>query len=536
MSGRAATSDVTPGKYAIAVGIPDMPLARGWKWVRLTDVAEMATGHTPSRNHPKYWDGDIAWIGIKDARVFHGRRITSTFQTVTQAGLDNSASVLLPANTVCLSRTASVGYVTIMDRPMATSQDFVNWKCSDALAPEFLMYLLIAERDSLLKFGKGTTHTTIYFPEAKALSIGLPPVAEQRRIVAKIEELFSDLDAGVAALERVRANLKRYRAAVLKAAVEGRLTEEWRTRHPATEPAAKLLERILAERRAKWEQDQLRKFKEAGKTPPKGWREKYEEPPSPHAPFPFQLPPSWSWAGSLQLCTSIESGSTPPPDEMQAGSGEVPFIKVYNLTFTGALDFTIKPTFIARQTHRGRLNRSRAIPGDVLMNIVGPPLGKVSIVPDLYPEWNTNQAIVSFRAGPGITNRYLATCLLADPVLQWITSQAKATAGQHNISVSMSRALPLPLPPLAEQAEIVAEVDRRLSVADAAETQVEHALQRAARLRQAILKRAFEGELVPQDPSDRPIVVDTQAGSSPRSCPPASRVKAKVHSLGSTKK
>jgi len=124
----------------------------------------------------------------------------------------------------------------------------------------------------------------------------LPPLPEQRRIVAKIEELFSDLDAGVAALERVRANLKRYRAAVLRAAVEGRLTEEWRTRNPATEPAAKLLERILAERRAKWEQDQLRKFKEGGKTPPKGWKEKYEEPAPMRDRPSIELPGDWCWA------------------------------------------------------------------------------------------------------------------------------------------------------------------------------------------------------------------------------------------------
>jgi type I restriction enzyme S subunit len=145
------------------------------------------------------------------------------------------------------------------------------------------------------------------------IPLPFPPLPEQRRIVAKIEELFSDLDAGVAALERVRANLKRYRAAVLKAAVEGRLTEEWRTRHPTTEPAAKLLERILAERRAKWEQDQLRKFKEAGKTPPKGWKEKYKEPPYEDKDAPIQIPASWRWASADQLAEFVTDGDHNPP-------------------------------------------------------------------------------------------------------------------------------------------------------------------------------------------------------------------------------
>ena len=109
----------------------------------------------------------------------------------------------------------------------------------------------------------------------KTLPVPIAPLNEQSRIVAKIEELFSDLDAGVANLLRVRANLKRYRAAVLKAAVEGKLTEDWRAQHPDTEPASVLLERILTERRRKWEEDQLAKFAEAGKQPPKGWQEKY---------------------------------------------------------------------------------------------------------------------------------------------------------------------------------------------------------------------------------------------------------------------
>ena len=134
------------------------------------------------------------------------------------------------------------------------------------------------------KTGKQTTNlASINKGVLSRFPIPLAPLAEQRRIVAKIDELFSDLDAGVAALERARVNLKRYRAAVLKAAVEGKLTEQWRAEHPATEPASVLLERILSTRRKKWEVDQLAKYAAAGKTPPKDWREKYVEPAGPDA-------------------------------------------------------------------------------------------------------------------------------------------------------------------------------------------------------------------------------------------------------------
>ena len=141
------------------------------------------------------------------------------------------------------------------------------------------------------------TGTTIKHLTGAALAkvrFPIPPLSEQRRIVAKIEELFSDLDAGVVALERVRANLKQYRAAVLKAAVQGKLTEEWRAQHPDTEPASMLLERILTERRRQWEKDQLAKFAQAGKQPPKGWQSKYAPPEDAAHSLP-DLPGHWCW-------------------------------------------------------------------------------------------------------------------------------------------------------------------------------------------------------------------------------------------------
>ena len=152
---------------SLSVGRSDLKGPIGWEWVLLTDIARLETGHTPSREHPEYWDGDIPWIGIKDARIHHGRMIQETLQAVSELGLQNSAARLLPTGTVCLSRTASVGYALVMGKNMATSQDFVNWVCSEAILPSYLMYLFLAERESLDRFGKGTTHTTIYFPEVK---------------------------------------------------------------------------------------------------------------------------------------------------------------------------------------------------------------------------------------------------------------------------------------------------------------------------------------------------------------------------------
>ena len=187
---------------------------------------------------------------------------------------------------------------------------------------------------------------------------------------------------------------------------------------------------------------------------------------------------------------------------MAHGNGEIPYIKVYNLTRKGFLDFSINPTYISRSTHEERLGRSKIFPGDVLMNIVGPPLGKVSIVPDYYPEWNTNQAVVVFRPWASLKSDYLACAFMCDNVLYWITRTAQATAGQFNISVSNCRKLPVPLPPEREQMLMVETLKERLSIIERIDAQVEANLKRATRLRQGILNCAFEGRLVPQDPTD----------------------------------
>jgi len=278
VSGRAATQNKIPGQYALSVGLTDMPAPKGWQWAPLTEIATLGTGHTPSRKHPEYWDGNIPWIGIKDAREHHGQVINETLQQVTQAGLDNSASRLLPERTVCLSRTASIGYSLIMGRPMATSQDFVNWRCSDALDPEFLMWLFIAEKKSLVKFGKGTTHKTIYFPEVKALHVCLPPLAEQRRIVSKIVSLHERSSRTRSLLSEVSALLVQFRQNVLQAAFSGELTADWRAANSHVTPATELLSFSRAERRQRWEQSELAEYEAKGRKPPKNWRNRYKEP------------------------------------------------------------------------------------------------------------------------------------------------------------------------------------------------------------------------------------------------------------------
>lgn len=199
--GREATTGVIPGRWALSVGHPGTKTASGFQWVRLTDVARLESGHTPSRRHPEYWDGDIPWIGIRDATSNHGRVIYSTNQSINQKGVDNSSARVLPAGTVCLSRTASVGYVVTMGTPMATSQDFVNWVCGPDLIPRYLHYILVCEQDSIRRFAHGSVHPTVYYPEAKAFHVCIPNIKEQAAIV----EALGALDDKIAVNDRIAA-------------------------------------------------------------------------------------------------------------------------------------------------------------------------------------------------------------------------------------------------------------------------------------------------------------------------------------------
>ena len=207
--GREASTRHIPPKLALAVGMPSTNAPKGFKWSPLTDLARLESGHTPSRNHPEYWGGSIPWIGIKDARANDGQRIEETNETTNDHGIQNSSARILPENTVCLSRTASVGYVVVMGRPMATSQDFVNWVCSKELDHNFLKYLFVAEGEDLLRFASGSVHQTIYFPEAKAFHICHPPLAKQQRIVRILDEAFTGIANAKANAEK---NLQNARA------------------------------------------------------------------------------------------------------------------------------------------------------------------------------------------------------------------------------------------------------------------------------------------------------------------------------------
>ena len=219
----------------ISIGEAPVAAPRNWRWEKLINVAILESGHTPRKNVAEYWDGGtIPWISLQDIRDAHGRVITETKYCTTEAGIQNSSARILPAGTVCFSRDISVGFVTMMGRDMSTTQHFANWICGDDLDNYYLMYCLMASRESLIASGKGTTVGTIYMPALKDFEILLPPLHVQKKIVIRIQSLLAMADSVESSYKRLQETINQLPQAILSKAFRGELVPQDNKEVPAT--------------------------------------------------------------------------------------------------------------------------------------------------------------------------------------------------------------------------------------------------------------------------------------------------------------
>lgn len=202
--------------------IKDAP-PNGWVWKRLTSLARLESGHTPSRYHPEWWGGSIPWIALPDIRELDGKVAQETREYTNEAGIANSSARILPSGTVVLSRTASVGFVTVMGREMATSQDFVNWVCGPELDPHFLGFLLRVARGYVRSLASGAVHNTVYVPTVKAFEVCVPGLSEQRRIVMILNDQVAAVERTRKAVSGELDHIKSLPGALLRQALRGEL-------------------------------------------------------------------------------------------------------------------------------------------------------------------------------------------------------------------------------------------------------------------------------------------------------------------------
>ncbi len=414
---------------------------------------------------------------------------------------------------IVISRAGSVGFSFLIgDCPEAVFASYlIRFRPFEGMNARYLSFFLQSPEywQQVANSTAGIALQNVNAKKLAAITIAVAPTAEQRRIVAEIEKQFTRLDAAVAALKRMQANLKRYRAAVLKAAVEGRLVpteaELARAEGRSYEPASELLQRILAERRARWEAGQLAKMRASGKEPKDDrGKAKYEEPAGPETADLPSLPGGWTWATVGQVTTLVTKGTSPGWQGFEYVDRGVLFVRSQNVGW-GKLDLSdlvcVDPRF--NTSHGNSMIRE----GDVLLNLVGASVGRSALATSEIEGANTNQAVGILRlVSDGAINRFLMLYLLSPPGQSHI-HKTKADVARANFNLDDIRPTAFPLPPQIEQLRIVQEAERRLSVIDELEMQVEASLKRSERLRQAVLKRAFEGKLVPQDPDDEPASV-----------------------------
>jgi type I restriction enzyme S subunit len=438
-----------------------------WVSDELGNIFLTTSGGTPSRRNDDYYKGSILWV--KSGELDKGV-IFDTEEKISEEAVKNSSAKIFPKGTLLIALYgATIGKLAFLGVEAATNQAICGIFKNDNIDSKFLYNFLLFRRPKLISQGTGGAQPNISQTILKKLEFPFPSRPEQRAIVLKIETLFASLDKGIADLKTAQEQLKVYRQAVLKKAFEGGFT------------ATNVGKDVACNVSTASTNDCLTDSKDAR---------------PPVSTDKDNLPKGWKWVKLGEVLKTINNGYTPTSQYLSEGSGEIPFIKVYNLTFNGKLDFTKNPTFIPEEIHNTKLKRSICYPGDVLINIVGPPLGKISIVPDNFPEWNINQAIVMFRPNEQILSKFLSYFFQNHVTIQWLEGTSKATAGQYNVKVSTCREIPIKLPNVKEQHAIVREIESRLSVCDKVEQSISEALEKAEALRQSILKKAFEGKLL----------------------------------------
>lgn len=458
--------------------LPQLP--KGWVWTRLKDICETTSGGTPSRKIKSFFDGSIPWLksGELDNKI-----INSAEESITKEGLMKSSAKLIPKGTLLIALYgATAGKLGILEIDAAINQAICAVSPYNGVSRNFLFWHLIQHRSELLNARKGGAQPNISQEIVRDILIPLAPFPEQGRIVGKVEELFTKLDAGLESLKQIKAQLQSYRHAVLKHAFEGELTKEWREAHKdEIEHSSVLLKHIQEERRH-------------------GTRRKYKEiPPLDTSDLP-KLPENWVWTRVGEISEMIQYGTSEKAGKDPTG---IPVIRMGNI-HNGKLDFDDLKYF---PTEWPRLRDFVLQDGDVLFNRTNSAelVGKTAVYKKHHPRAVFASYLIRVRTNK---NTYdpdiLAFFINSFYGRKYIASVVSQQVGQANVNGTKLSLMPIPLIPPLEQGKIMEEVERSFSVTNHSEEVVEQSLRQAERLRQSILKKAFEGKLVPQDPTDEP--------------------------------
>jgi type I restriction enzyme S subunit len=330
------------------------------------------------------------------------------------------------------------------------------------------------KNDIVAKTKSGTSKESINQKNIKAYKLPYFDLKQQNFWIGKLVHTKEELSNLSTETTHQQTLLKKLRQSILQDAISGKLTKKWRKENPDVEPASELLKRI------KEEKERLVKEKIIKKQKPL--------PPITENEIPFELPKGWVWCRLGEICDFITKGTTPKAHDLMP-NGEIPFLKVYNIV-NQTINFEYRPQYISKEVNE-KFSRSHVYSGDVLMNIVGPPLGKVAIVPNSYEVWNINQALAVFRPVISGINKFLYYYLCEGAVIYKIVTLG--VVGQDNISLQQSREIVFALPAIYEIPVINKKIEDCFAFCEKLEKQIDKSYNCANSLQQAVLKEAFEG-------------------------------------------
>lgn len=353
-----------------------------------------------------------------------------------------------------------------------------------ALDLKFLRYLLLYLQPTIADAAYGGSQPNISAKDVAKIRVSVPPIEAQHRIVARIDELFTELDDGETALERARDDLESYRKSLLKAAVTGELTANWRAANPPQEAGEQLLQRILADRKARWEAD------------PKNKGKLYKEPSQPDLETVPPLPTDWTWCSLEQLSSplphSISDGPFGSNLKSEHYRDEGPrVVRLQNIGKRG--EFVDAKAHIAVD-HFDTLERHHVRPGDLVVAILGEPLPKAMIVPDDFGEGLVKADCIKVRLADDCLTPFVWS-VLNSPIAHSLMSHRVKGVGRPRIGMAQIKSMPIPLPPLTEITEIAETLAAGLKQAADGEGKISDYLLLSECARRSILSTAFKGEL-----------------------------------------
>lgn len=475
---------------------------------KISDIFKTAEGGTPSRFKKEYWEGDIPWLvsgELKDRVIYSSR------EKITREGLNSSSTKLFPKDTSLIAITgATTGDTGLLASEFCTNQSIVGIYPHRNYYPKFVWYFLMSKYKYFRKLTSGSAQPHINKGKIDNTDFPLASEEVQERIINKIETFFQLLAKYRPLINDVNKSHDRLLEACFNSLMSpnsrGIILESWNlvnthfeeliselkdvkilkktilhfaisgklvSQDPKDEPASELLKEIKTKKEKLIREKKIQEEKELPQISKKD--------------IPFELPNGWEWTQLGEICYGITSGSTPSKDQF-CTEGGIPYLKVYNIV-NNRIDFNNKPQFIRETIHRTKNKRSILYPGDVIMNIVGPPLGKIAIIPDDNPEWNCNQAIVYFRPLIGGLNDWIYTFLCEGSFLNSI--ELIGTAGQDNISITKSKKIVIPIPPLLEQKRIIQKIDELMKTCNELEQEVKENQKNSEHLMEAVLDETF---------------------------------------------